>query len=426
VDFVLNGTRYTLDAETVRTAVRGCTPDEVREHWVDVDGVPWPPKQVFAVATGLDRSKFTSHTALRQLQRLGFPTSDWGSSSRGTTGPAQRTPAVASVAPARVVLVGCSSSKAPTARPAAELFTGAAFTKARELARSSGASWYVLSAKFGLLNPDEVVAPYDMYLADQQAPYRTAWGAWVVAQLAARHDLSGTVIEVHAGRAYCDPLRAPLAAVGATLNEALAGLGLGERLAWYGRRPPTDDPRLTPGSCVVPDVAPLLDPAHAVAPAAFLAAGRAAADRPGLYSWWVDATGADELTSGLGHSVEAGLVYAGRAGGIRPNGSASTNTLWGRVAGMHLGGNRSFSTFRLTLAACLSTAAGRVVPEAEVSDWMQTYLRVAVLPLRPEDVSAGEEELLQLADPPLNLSGVARTPLRQTLTRLRSALMKSA
>jgi hypothetical protein len=70
VEFVLNGIRYTLDAGTVRTAVRGRTPDEVREHWVDVDGVRWPPKQAFALATGLDRGEFTSHTALRQLRRL--------------------------------------------------------------------------------------------------------------------------------------------------------------------------------------------------------------------------------------------------------------------------------------------------------------------------------------------------------------------
>ncbi|WP_147332037.1 DUF6884 domain-containing protein [Geodermatophilus marinus] len=426
MDFLLNGIRYALDTETVRTAVRGRTPDEGREHWVDVDGVRWPPKQVFALATGLDRGEFTSHTALRQLRRLGFVTSDWGAAGRAATGAVQPPSRTASLSSARVVLVGCSSSKAPTARPAAELFTGAAFTKARDLAISTGAPWYVVSAKFGLLDPAEVVAPYDVYPPDQPASYRAAWGAWVVAQLASRHELCGTEVEVHAGRAYCDPLRAPLAAAGATLVEPLAGLTQGERLAWYGRRPPSHELRLTPGSCLVPDVSPLLDPANAAIPSAFLAAGRAAADRPGLYSWWVDAAGADELTAGLGHLVEPGLVYAGRAGGIRPNGSASANTLWGRVAEMHLGGNRSFSTFRLTLAACLSASAGRAVGETEVSDWIHAHLSVAVLPLAPEDVSPGETELLGSADPPLNLSGVPRTPLRQALTRLRSALTRSA
>ena len=101
----------------------------------------------------------------------------------------------------------------------------------------------MLSAKFGLLEPAEVVAPYDVYLREQPASYRTAWGAWVVAQLGTRHDLSGAAVEVHAGRAYCDPLRAPLAAAGATPVEPLAGLGLGQRLAWYARPPTTDDSR---------------------------------------------------------------------------------------------------------------------------------------------------------------------------------------
>lgn len=70
MEFVLSGKRCTLDTGTVRTAVRSHAPDEVCEHWVDVYGVRWPLKQVFAPATGTDRSGFTSHTALRQLQRL--------------------------------------------------------------------------------------------------------------------------------------------------------------------------------------------------------------------------------------------------------------------------------------------------------------------------------------------------------------------
>jgi len=427
VEFVLNSLQHSVDAGTVRAALRGLSPDDVREHWVDVDGVHWPPKQVFALTTGLERTEFTSHIALRQLRRLGFPTSDWGSTAtvaKLASLPATA-PSKATGTTQRIVLVGCSSSKAASARRAAELFTGATFAKARAHALATGCPWYVLSAKWGLLDPDELVAPYDVYLADRPTQYRTAWGAWVVAQLADRHDLRGAVVEVHAGDAYCRPLAGPLAAAGATLHEPLVGLRQGERLAWYGRSPSGAAPECTSRPCGIPDVSPLLDHAQAVAPADFLAAGRRAADRPGLYSWWADAAGAHELSAGLGHSVAPGLVYAGRAGGVRPNGSASTNTLWGRVGEMHLGGNRSFSTFRLTLAACLSAAAGRVVQGGGARDGMPAPLRVAVLPLGPEDVTAGEEELLRRADPPLNLSGVERTPLRQTLSRLRSAIKET-
>jgi GIY-YIG catalytic domain-containing protein len=172
----------------------------------------------------------------------------------------------------------------------------------------------------------------------------------------------------------------------------------------------------------VPDVGRLLDPVSAVSPAAFLAAGRTANDEPGLYSWWADEEGAADLTRGLGHAVAPGLVYAGRAGGVRPSGIHSTNTLWGRVATMHLGGRRQFSTFRVTLSACLSAEGGPAVDGPELTGWMHRHLRVAVLPLPIEAVASGEERLLELADPPLNLRDVPRTDLRRALSRRRKAL----
>lgn len=315
----------------------------------------------------------------------------------------------------RVLLVGCSRTKGSGASRAGDLFRGEGFQRARTYALRSGAPWFILSAKFGLLAPDDVVGPYDVYLKDQPASYRATWGDWVAAQLAVRVPLAGVTVEVHASEAYCLPLIEPLCRLGATVETPLAGLRQGERLAWYGGLPES-----APGPA--PDVQCLLEGAHAVSPAEFLAAGRAAAMTPGLYSWWVDQPGAHLLSAGLGHRVSAGLIYAGRAGGVRPNGQPSANTLWGRVAEMHLGGNRSFSTFRLTLAAALSSAGEPVMDESSLTEWMHRHLRVKVLPMAAEDISAGEAALLRLADPPLNLRDMAATPLRQTLSRQRSAL----
>jgi hypothetical protein len=100
--------------------------------------------------------------------------------------------------------------------------------------------------------------------------------------------------------------------------------------------------------------------------------------------------------------------------------AGATNTLWGRVGGMHLQGNRNFSTFRLTLTAGLRNAGAAVVDEAGLTRWMHDHLRVAVLPLPAAVVFASEHRLLELTDPPLNLQGVPPTPLRRTLSRLRS------
>ena len=432
VEFTLNGVRYGLDEATVREGLRGGAPEDVREHWVDVDGVHWPPKQAFSLATGLDRAEFTSHTALRHLRRLGLGTSDW-SSGRTTSGKASPAPegsgrrasatfVTADAASPDLVLVGCSGRKLSTPAQASDLFTGAGFIKARSYAVRAGLPWFVLSGKFGLLHPTEVIAPYDVYLGDESMAYRTAWGERVVTKLAASHDLSGAVVEVHAGRTYTKPLVAPLAAAGATLVEPLAGLGLGKRLAWYGVH---GSGPVAAGVVDTADVSRLLDPANAMSPLDFLAAGRSVADVPGLYTWWVDVAGAHALSAGLGHRVAPGLVYAGRAGGQRPNGRLSTNTIWGRVGGMHIRGNRNFSTFRLTLTAALWDSAEGVVDEHSLSRWMHDRLAVAVLPLPAAAVFASEEHLLELTDPPLNLRGVPATPLRRDLSRRRSAVSAS-
>jgi hypothetical protein len=81
----------------------------------------------------------------------------------------------------------------------------------------------VLSAKHGLLDPDDVISPYDVQIDDQPAAYRSAWGEWVVAQLADRVQLEGVTVEVHGGVDFAQPLRQPLARRGAALDIPLPG-----------------------------------------------------------------------------------------------------------------------------------------------------------------------------------------------------------
>jgi hypothetical protein len=135
---------------------------------------------------------------------------------------------------ADVVLVGCVRTKRAAPRAASELFASPLFEGRRRYAVASGLPWYILSAKFGLLASDDVIGPYDVYLADQSPGYKKAWGEFVTAQLE-RHerDLTGRTIEVHAGAAYVEPLRAPFAARNVMLVAPVAHLRQGEQLAWY-------------------------------------------------------------------------------------------------------------------------------------------------------------------------------------------------
>jgi hypothetical protein len=197
---------------------------------------------------------------------------------------------------------------------------------------------------------------------------------------------------------------------------------MGSRLAWYGEitiEPVGEDNDVE--SCVQS----LSDSTAALSPEEFIARGRASCDRPGLYSWWIDQEGADDLSRALGLEVKAGLIYAGLAGATRwPSGVRSNNTLWLRVMTMHLGGNHEFSTFRRTLGAIVAHSNGATqIDEGLLTRWMHSHLRLVTVSYEDRDV-LGRLERVVLAelDPPLNLQHMKPTPIRQRLKELRRAI----
>lgn len=135
---------------------------------------------------------------------------------------------------ADVLLVGCVKTKATEARRARDLYTSSLFAKRRDYAQSAGVPWVILSAEYGAVHPDAVIEPYDRYLEDQPGPYRQEWGRRVVNQLEALFgSLSHKVFELHASRAYGDPIEPLLRERGATMRRPLDGLLFGQQLQWY-------------------------------------------------------------------------------------------------------------------------------------------------------------------------------------------------
>ena len=174
-------------------------------------------------------------------------------------------------------------------------------------------------------------------------------------------------------------------------------------------------------------VVALSEESLAVSPQDFIAVGSSDRKRPGLYSWWVDEDGAQKLTFGLGHLLPMGMIYAGLAGATRwPSGKQSSNTLWLRITKMHLGSNNKVSTFRHTLGAILANAErNEAIDEGALTNWMHSHLRVIVLPYHDADsLGRVEEAVLAELNPPLNLKGMIRTPLRRELTELRRKVVR--
>lgn len=66
------GRRFELAREQVTDVAADLLPEPLRDHYVVIEGRRFPPKQVLAAVTGLDRADFTTHQARRALQRLGL------------------------------------------------------------------------------------------------------------------------------------------------------------------------------------------------------------------------------------------------------------------------------------------------------------------------------------------------------------------
>lgn len=92
----------------------------------------------------------------------------------------------------------------------------------------------ILSAKYGLLLPDDEIEPYDLTLNNMKPQQRTAWAEKVLSQMKRRLKLEGfgTVL-FHAGKKYREHLIPKLEKVGIRCETPLQGLGIGKQKAWY-------------------------------------------------------------------------------------------------------------------------------------------------------------------------------------------------
>ena len=129
-------------------------------------------------------------------------------------------------------LVSCVSRKRTTSCRARELYTSPWFSKARAHVEQLGATWFILSAAHGLLEPDRRIAPYDVTLRRMTAEARRAWAARVLGELEP-HLRGKRRVVMFAGQRYRQYLVPLLEARGHSIAVPLAGLAIGKQLAWF-------------------------------------------------------------------------------------------------------------------------------------------------------------------------------------------------
>ena len=152
------------------------------------------------------------------------------------------------------MLIGCSKTKKACEYDSRvggrvvpeQLYGSQLFSKRVEYANAKNLRWYVLSARYGVWRPTIGMKPYDQTFADMTPADIAAWHSscalWLLEELwepfhqkesAEPMKPSELTIEVHAGADYCHPLTEILRALGVKVELPLAGLGIGEQLAWY-------------------------------------------------------------------------------------------------------------------------------------------------------------------------------------------------
>ncbi len=150
----------------------------------------------------------------------------------------------------RIGLVGCVKTKWIHPAPAQDLYISTLFKGRRRYVEKSCDRWFVLSAKHGLVDPLEVIEPYDVALTDMSNTYRVDWSRQVVKQLQEKFgDLSGIIFEIHAGAAYRNyGLAEGLGELGANLDVPTGDQRLGELLSFYSNEDPSVNRKVTNAS----------------------------------------------------------------------------------------------------------------------------------------------------------------------------------
>ena len=134
-----------------------------------------------------------------------------------------------------VCLVAGTRTKQDAPTRAEALYDSALFRKSRRYARARFDRWHILSARYGLVDPDRTIEPYDVTLEGLAEPARRAWSLLVLHALLARTE-PGASITILAGDDYREFLEPELEERGYTVHVPLEGLRIGEQLNWLEER----------------------------------------------------------------------------------------------------------------------------------------------------------------------------------------------
>ena len=290
---------------------------------------------------------------------------------------------------ARIGLIACVGKKHAKATQARDLYDSPLFAKTRAFVERHCDAWFILSAKYGLVQPTDVIDPYEETLNTKSRRERDEWADAVWESLRQRLR-PGDQVTLLAGERYRERLVPLIEQYGCLVDVPMRGLGIGRQLQWLSRQ------------LYLPDRARDVERLYQALRRLEAGVGgrRLMSDCTGQLGWPESGVyfffEPGELRAG---ATEARIVRVGTHGVSR----GSKATLWNRLR-THRGtgggaGNHRSSIFRLHVGAALSAR----YPELRVPAWGVGQAADATIRNREEELERkvssyiGEMSVLWLA-----------------------------
>ena len=134
-----------------------------------------------------------------------------------------------------VGLISCVSRKQDKATEAKDLYVSALFNKSRKYVEQHCDRWYVLSAKYGLVDPNQVVEPYEETLNTKPQKERQRWAEMVWSDLREKLDARDKVL-ILAGARYREYLLPKIIEYGCSVDVPMEGKSIGKQLQWLSQQ----------------------------------------------------------------------------------------------------------------------------------------------------------------------------------------------
>lgn len=130
-----------------------------------------------------------------------------------------------------ICLVECVKTKRKERSKAEDLYASSLFHGYRQFAREYCRKWYILSAEYGLLEPDRMIDPYNKTLNTMPSAERKQWALSVFRDLTDRSRKNDS-IAIFAGKSYRQYLVPLLSQEGYKTLVPMEGKSIGVQLRW--------------------------------------------------------------------------------------------------------------------------------------------------------------------------------------------------